>query len=329
LIVTLTPNPSVDLLFSARQLVWDDANRLPMPRRRPGGQGINVVRAARVLDPGRPVRAVAPLAGAAGREIQEMLDAEDTPVRAIDFDGETRVFVGVREADTGRSILLNPRGTPVAESLGEVLAEGVLDTLDQFRDDGADGRAGEAWVACCGSLLPGLPPALYAEIGRAVRDRGGRFVPDCDGPVLEAALPFADLLVPNEMEAGRMVGRPARTPAEAAEAGRALIRRGPGTVVITLGEAGAVAVTEKGAWWACPVLPEPLSRALEDGSAVGAGDVLLAALLVAPQDSDLPDRLRWAVAAGTATLLSRGTELVRRADLDRILPHVSIRPLPG
>src|SRR5690606_27197723 len=55
-ILTLTPNPSLDLLFEAESLRWNDANRLEAPRRRPGGQGINVVRAARAL--GGDARAV-------------------------------------------------------------------------------------------------------------------------------------------------------------------------------------------------------------------------------------------------------------------------------
>ena len=48
-IVTLTPNPSIDLLFQTTRLVWDDANRVESPRRRAGGQGVNVVRALREL----------------------------------------------------------------------------------------------------------------------------------------------------------------------------------------------------------------------------------------------------------------------------------------
>ncbi|MGH7470333.1 MAG: hypothetical protein ACRENP_20510 [Longimicrobiales bacterium] len=49
MILTITPNPSLDLLFETSRLVWDDANRMAAPRRRPGGQGVNVTRAARTL----------------------------------------------------------------------------------------------------------------------------------------------------------------------------------------------------------------------------------------------------------------------------------------
>src|SRR5262245_36709174 len=102
MILTITPNPSLDLLFESPRLVWDDANRLDAPRRRPGGQGINVTRAARVL--GASSVAVALLGGRVGDELQSMLSAEGTPCERIDITGETRVFVGARETESGRSL---------------------------------------------------------------------------------------------------------------------------------------------------------------------------------------------------------------------------------
>ena len=68
LAVTVTPNPSVDILFETETLVWDDANRVPEPRRRAGGQGINVARALRVL--GAEAVPVALLGGRTGAEVE-------------------------------------------------------------------------------------------------------------------------------------------------------------------------------------------------------------------------------------------------------------------
>lgn len=316
MIVTLTPNPSLDLLFSAERLAWDDANRLPMPRRRAGGQGINVVRAVRALRPGGAARAIAPLGGPVGRELREMLDAEGTALTVVPIDGPTRVFVGVREASSDRSLLLNPRGPEVDARTGDAL----LDAVDRTLDEGAD------WLICCGSLLPGLADGFYAEVGRRARRRGVRFIPDCDGPALAAAAGSADLLVPNEAEVGRLVGRPVRGEADAVRAGRELVDAGVPTVVVTMEERGAVRVERDGAWWACPRLPDDLSRSLDGGSAVGAGDAFLAALLL-EWEAAPGEALAAAVAAGTATLLSRGPDLVLAADVRRIRPHVETRLL--
>lgn len=323
MIVTLTPNPSLDLLFTADRLVWDDANRIPMPRRRAGGQGINVVRAARALRPDTAAHAIAPLGGPIGRELQEMLDAEGTSLTPVTIAGETRVFVGVRERDEGRSLLLNPRGPAVTDAE----AKALLDAMDRV----LAGLHGSPWVVASGSLLPGLPADFYAQIGRLAHRQGARFIPDGDGEALAAAVPEADLLVPNDLEAGRLVGSLVDTPESAASAGRELRARGPRRVVVTMGEQGAVAVADQGAWWARPEPPADREAALAEGSAVGAGDAFLAALLLA-LDAMAPDReaLVEAVAAGTATLLSEGAELVRREDAEEVRRWVAVQPLtPG
>ncbi len=326
-IVTLTPNPSLDLLFSADHLVWDDANRIPMPRRRPGGQGINVARAVRTLDPAAAVRAVAPLGGPAGDELAAMLAAEATPLTAVPIAGDTRVFVGVRESGTGRSLLLNPRGPGVTPTEAEALAEAVASVLEELSDDDGSGHhAAAPWLVASGSLLPGLGSDFYARMGRLARERGVRFVPDGDGEALAAAVPEADLLVPNELEAGRLVGGAVGSPEEAVAAARTLRSRGPERVVVTLGADGAVAADGEGAWWARAVPPAGARTVMAEASAVGAGDAFLAALLLAlDADAALPDALADAVAAGTATLLSDGASLVGREDAAEVRKWVEVR----
>lgn len=306
MIVTLTPNPSLDVLFEADRLVWDDANRLAAPRRRPGGQGINVARAVLELD--ADAFAVAPLGGAIGVMLRRMLERERTPLQVVEIAGETRLFVGVREGGSGRSLLLNPRGCELRAEEVDALAEATLSAV---------GSARAAWLACCGSVPPGVAEDFYARLGVEARERGVAFVPDCDGePLKLAAQAGCDLLVPNAHEAGRLLGRRVRGAEDAAAAARGLLRFGPRWAAITLGADGAVAATANGAWHA--VAPQA-----SGGSAVGAGDAFLAALLVAfERGAEAPEALRHAVAAGTATLFSTNTALLRRADVDSVLPDV-------
>ncbi len=329
MLLTVTPNPSLDLLFTADALVWDDANRVRMPRRRPGGQGVNVVRAARALDPGADALAVLTLGGAVGADLEALLRGEGTPLVAVPVPHETRVFVGVRDRGAGRSLLLNPVGPRADAGVADALYSAVLAELDRP----PEGRA--RWLVCCGSLLPGLPTDFYGRLGAAARERGWSFVPDCDGEALRCAAPLADLLVPNVHEAERLLGRTIAGAEEASEAAAELVDRGAAMAVITLGAEGAVAATRNGRWRAridaggLGVGSEPR---LEEGSAVGAGDAFLAGLLVA-SGAAAPEgpgeRLRAAVAAGTAALLSRGGELLRRADVEQVLPHVTVEVVPG
>ena len=228
-IVTLTPNPSIDLLFQTTRLVWDDANRVESPRRRAGGQGVNVVRALREL--GGEGVAVVPLGGASGREMRELLQGEGTPLREVGIAGETRVFCGVRETETGRSMLINPRGPVLSRDEGERLLAATA---------GALAESGASWLACCGSLTRGLDTDFYARAGALAHARRVSFVPDGDGEALRlAAEGGCELLVPNEHEAARLLGRDALDADEAPAAAGALLRWTP-LACITLGAAGAV-----------------------------------------------------------------------------------------
>lgn len=325
MILTLTPNPSLDLLFTADRLVWEDANRVPMPRRRPGGQGINVVRAALALEPEATTLAIAPLGGAIGAMLAEMLEREGTPLLTVPIEGETRVFVGVRERSGDRSLLLNPRGPEGGAGVEDLLIDSLLSALEDRGD------AHLRWLACCGSLLPGLPPDFYARAGAAARDRGWAFVPDCDGEALRLAVAAgADLLVPNLHEAERLLDRAIENVQQAGQAARDLLRLGPTLAVVTLGAEGAVAASPEGCWHARTTPTPELRAEIEAGSAVGAGDAFLAALLLALARGAAPDdALTDAVAAGTGTLLSRRHDLVRAADVDRLRHLVAVERLPA
>ena len=89
-------------------------------------------------------------------------------------------------------------------------------------------------------------------------------------------------------------------------------------VALTLGSQGAILATPEGAWRAWPL---PIHAV----STVGAGDSFLAAMVCA-QASGLPplEAFRHGVAAGSAALLSPGTQLCRAEDVRELLAHVAV-----
>lgn len=314
MILTVTPNPSIDLLFTAERLVWDDANRVDSPRRRPGGQGINLACAVRAL--GGQSRALALLGGATGAELQALLETDGQALDAVPIDGETRVFIGVREGATRRSLLLNSRGPTVSAAEVERLLRAIERVTAQHRP---------RWLVCSGSLPPGMPDDLYASVTSIARGHRARFVVDCDGPALRrAASTGCDVLSPNAPEAERLLdlapGAIADERSAAAAAVELRARFGARVAFVTLGVAGAVGADQGGAWHVAA--PEPDRGA----SAVGAGDAFLAAALLALDGGAGAERaVRAGVAAGSAVLRSVGGALLTRADYAELLETTNAR----
>ena len=70
--------------------------------------------------------------------------------------------------------------------------------------------------------------------------------PAPSGPIPDEILRLTDVLVPNESEATDLTGLPVSNSEDAERAALALQQRGVGTVLITMGSAGALAVTASG-----------------------------------------------------------------------------------
>jgi len=89
-------------------------------------------------------------------------------------------------------------------------------------------------------------------------------------------------------------------------------------LALTLGEQGALAVTHEGIWRAH-------APSVQVVSTVGAGDSFLGAMILRlSHGADIPEALRYAVAAGTAALLAPGTELARPEETDHLLARVRV-----
>jgi 1-phosphofructokinase family hexose kinase len=313
-ILTITPNPSLDLLHDTDAIAWDDANRVSPPRRRAGGQGINVSRSVVAL--GGTTHAVAPLGGRTGDELRALIEDEGIPATIVSAPGETRIFAALRETSTGRSILINPRGETFS-----------AEQFEHFRSaaESAILKTRPKWVACCGSVPPGFSPDFYASLAPVARRAGARFTADCDGEALRLAVASGtDLVVPNRFEAERLTGRRISDVPSAIDAAHSIAAAASqgSTVVITLGGDGAVLVSEEFAAHA-HISTEGLAGAT--GSAVGAGDAFLAATLLSfIRGSTLQETLAAGVAAGTSALYGTGAELVNTGAYRTLLNCVTL-----
>lgn len=297
MIVTLTPNPSIDRTVSLREpLVRGNVQRVVEVITQAGGKGVNISRAA--ASAGLATVAVIP-AQAADPFVAE-LDAAGISRALAEQTGGIRVNTAITEPD-GTTTKLNEPGAPASAESLEDLAEVLLDHA-----------AGADWVVLAGSLPPGAPVGWYAELVAALRRTSAKVALDTSDAPLSAvvdALPDAapDLMKPNGEELASFTGGDPEQlesdPVAAAVAAQTLLKRGVGAVLATLGGNGAVLVTPEGAWHASP----PPTTVV---STVGAGDSSLFGYLSGDlRGLSSGDRLAQAVAYGSAAAGLAGTTI--------------------
>ncbi len=183
----------------------------------------------------------------------------------------------------------------------------------------ADVEAAAPAIAAADLLILQLEVPLETVIRSAelARAHGVKVVlnPAPAQPLPARLLSMVDVLVPNESEAALLTGLPASTQAEAEEAVGALLGSGVGTVILTLGERGALPARQ-GEMQVVPAFE------VKPVDTTAAGDAFVAGLAVAlAEGRELYDAVRWGNAAGglAATKLGAQTSLPTRQALERLL----------
>lgn len=297
MILTLTPNPSVDRTVAlASMLERGSVLRAESVTSQSAGKGVNISRAAVAAD--QRTIAVLPAEQDDPYVLELLRDGIDC--RPEPPSGQVRVNLTITEPD-GTTTKINTPGAEVSEDSLERLATALQHRAQQA-----------SWVVLAGSLPPGAPVDWYATLVRSLRHTTAKVSVDTSGAPLVALASrlgdsAPDLMKPNGEELASITGDDPDTveadPAAAARAATVLVERGVGAVLVTLGASGACLVTAEGAWHAAP----PPIRVV---STVGAGDSSLFGYLLGDlRGLGAAERLRLAVAYGSAASALPGTTI--------------------
>ena len=314
MIVTLTLNPSVDRTVEVETLARGEVTRAVGGRVDPGGKGINVSRA--LAAHGLPTRAVVTVGGAEGEHLVTLLWDTGIEIVPVRIHGAIRSNITIVEPD-GTTTKINEPGAQLSPGELEAVFEAVR------------GAARSAdWLVASGSLPPGTPPSVYADLVRGLAGSGTSVAIDTSGPALEAVLPAGpDLVKPNRDELAEVTGRPLATIADVVAAARRLRDLGARAVLASLGRDGALLVDDDGAIHGRTPAVLPLSS-------VGAGDAMLAGFLAGGGKG--ADALVEALAWGAAAVLQPGSGMPSPQDIDRDAvqlerlgdPHTDLLAMP-
>lgn len=295
MIVTVTPNPSVDRTLVVDEFREGGVNRALDSHVEPSGKGVNVTRA--LITNGVASTAVLPLGGSEGDQLASLLKAERVPFVPVPIASPIRVNISLVRT-SGSATKINERGPLLSR---EEVADLML-TVVGLVDDAS-------WVVASGSLPQGVEPGFYAELAERVHEAGAKYALDTSGLALRlGAATGPDLLKPNVDELADVVDKPIRTFGDAVAAASEL-RQDNTTVLVSLGPDGALLVTAESALHAEAPVGRPRNT-------IGAGDNLLAGYLAAAERSNTA-ALREAVAYGSAAVRAPGSLAQAVTDADR------------
>lgn len=307
MITTICLNPALDRTVTVDRLVPGQVNRIRTSRTDVGGKGVNVAVVCRRL--GLESQVVG-CAGAEGYDkIRAALRTEQVGCRFHTVEGAVRVNTKV--------VALDGAGVTELNEPGPML---TAEDLDVFFDLAIASTRQSEYAVITGSLPPGCPADTYAHLMAALSP-----VPcilDVSGEALlrgVEAKPF--LIKPNHHELASALGRELPTLADVRNAAQTFVDKGVRHVVVSLGKDGALYVGEEGCLFA-PEIP------VEVRSTVGAGDAMVGGLLYGLiTHGTMREGFRAGAAAGTASVMTDGTQLIVPGDFMRLLEKVHVQEL--
>ena len=310
MIICVSANPAIDRRLRLEKLKPGAVNRASSVCPLPGGKAAHVAMAAAAL--GERVLWVGFLGGATGEDCERGLISLGIPVAVVKTSAETRVNLEIIEADGTVTEILEPGGA--------VTERDVERMLSLCRDVFFEHR-GAAQVALSGSLPPGAPVDLYAQLVHLAHAHGCRALLDTSGEALRAALRESpELVKPNREEAEALTGVPVDDAGSASEAARLLFDAGARGVAISLGAEGMFWQESRDS---SPLVARP--PRVESRSAVGCGDASVAGFAVAHRRGLAGQEfVKFAAACGTANCLADAPGMIDRREVERLLSQSSV-----
>ncbi len=250
-VLTLTPNPALDITVTIDEFLRDTSIRIDTASKRLGGKGINVASVA--AQQGFKAIALGPLAESTSTDAEVPFHKAFT-----NTDAPLRHSYAIHEVKSNHTTIINESGLPHSESAFQQLFEDIRLTLAQERG---------GILAISGSLPPGCPEDFFNQVIASAHQADVRVIADTSGKnLLKACKAGADFVKPNVDEIRDATGL--SDPVSAAEQ---LMGLGAKTVLVSMGKDGLLWVDRSHR------IRAKLSKQLA-GNPTGAGDALVAAL---------------------------------------------------
>jgi 1-phosphofructokinase family hexose kinase len=312
MIITVTLNAALDKTLEVPSFTPGRRHRTVSQVTMPGGKGVNVARALKLL--GQPVIATGLAGGATGAQIIDALSDEAIINGFQRVREESRTNTAVLDPTTGLHTEINERGPTISPR-----------ELELFREKLLYLAKGARMCVFAGSLPRGVEPDVYAGLIRDVRRLGVCAILDTEGePLRYGVRAEPDLVTPNELEAEELVGHEFNDDDDRARAVAEICRLGAAAAIMTVPDGCYAAVEEDGSQALYRVRVQPQ----EPRSPIGSGDAFLAGFICSRYGgADVLASLRFGVACGAESTQHVGAGVLDAARVSRLLEQVSAERL--
>ena len=306
MITTICLNPCFDKTVELETVHVGQVNRIEDFRVDQGGNGINVAGVAKRL--GLEVQCLGLMGEEGSQDLCTLMDREGLRHHFLPVPGRIRTNLKVITRD-GNGV------TELDEPGPHVSPEDMQTFFNLVREETADSEI----VVVTGSLPPGSPVGTYRDLLKELE--GKKVILDTKGKELELcareAKPFA--IKPNLREMENTLGMELRTMRSIRDAALIFVKLGVQHAIVSMGSMGAMYVSAQKTLFA------PALR-VEIKSPVGAGDAMIGGMLLGyEREGDMSRAFRYGIAAGAASVMTAGNQLIDPADFDRLLDQVRIQ----
>lgn len=305
MITTVCMNPSFDKTASVDQFCAGEVNRLHSVRVDVGGKGINVAIVLKRL--GIPVRCVGCLGEENGQSFLHMIQKDELVFDYLSVPGEVRTNLKLLDEKQKVVTEFNEPGI----SLDEGQMKAFLQLLAERSQD-------SQYVVLSGRIPAGCTEKTYQRCMQAVKDK--KCILDCAGESLLHGIKEKPYLIkPNLPEMEALMKKELRTLRSLRDAALFLIEYGAQNVVVSMGKYGAMFVNKTTTLFAPALM-------VDARSTVGAGDAMVGGILAGlSEGASMQEAFRYGVAAGAASVMTDGTQLLYKKDFDLLLPKVTVQ----
>jgi 6-phosphofructokinase 2 len=303
-IVTVTVNPAIDTNTRIDHVLSDKKLRCEKPIHEPGGGGINVSRAIKIL--GGESAAVFTMGGMNGERLIKLLEEEGVHTSPVKIKDTTRENFSIDETASDK----NYRFVMPGPSLDKNEWESIIERIIGFNKKAE-------FVVISGSLSEGVPEDFYAQVTSCCKDL--KVIIDSSGKPLKRAFDEGVYLIkPNLSELTDLLGEEIEDENKLAEETQKLIKHsGTQYIVLSLGSGGAILIKSDS-------YKHFRSPTVKIKSKVGAGDSMVAGIVLSlSKGESIEYAVKYGIAAGASAVSTPGTQLCEKKSVDKLFKDIS------